>query len=442
MFMSRACRIFPGFLIFVFFFILYSPDSTDAALLPGEIAVVVNSGSPESVRIGELYIRLRNVPAAHLIKINAAADEDISRKDYDEFIAGPVRDAINGLFDKGENIRCIVTTFGVPLRIGVAKPLIIPEAEIRRYSSIKRQKQGRLSDLRKRSRDNKKSGKDVKEDFRNEIRKLKKEIERLNLKIGHLKGSDTVAAVDSELAMLLVADYRLAGWQPNPEYIHNRGSKIMYYGKVLMVGRLDAPTPELAEGLVRTAVEVERTGLSGRIYLDARGLKGKGAYALFDEDIRKTARILGQGPMPVILDNHPKLFARGDAPSAALYCGWYRLGRYEDAFEWTKGAIGYHVASIEARSLHDPKGGYWVKSMIERGVIATLGPVAEPYLTAFPLPSLFFPLLMSGRYTLAEVFALTNPYLSWRMILIGDPLYNPFKNRPAYFMKNPPPPPR
>ncbi len=250
-----------------------------------------------------------------------------------------------------------------------------------------------------------------------------------------------MAAVDSELALLLVPDYALSEWRPNPEYLYNRRSKIIYLGQVLMISRIDAPTPELAQKLIRTAIEVEKTGLSGKLYLDARGLTGKGAYALFDEDIRKTAQILEQSSMPVVLDNRPKLFGQGEAPSAALYCGWYSLGRYKDSFEWSKGAVGYHVASVEAMNIHNPKATYWVKNMIERGVIATLGPVTEPYLDAFPRPSLFFPLLMSGKYTVAEVFAMTSPYLSWRMILVGDPLYNPFRNNPAFLLKDPPPPP-
>ena len=136
-----------------------------------------------------------------------------------------------------------------------------------------------------------------------------------------------------------------------------------------------------------------------------------------------------------------ELFGPGEAPHAALYCGWYSHRKYVDAFTWVKGAVGYHIASSEAVSLHNPRATFWVKSMIERGVIASLGPVSEPYLYAFPLPSQFFPLLMSGDYTLAEVFAMTNPFLSWRMILIGDPLYNPFKVNPAYHADNLPAPP-
>ena len=55
------------------------------------------------------------------------------------------------------------------------------------------------------------------------------------------------------------------------------------------------------------------------------------------------------------------------------------------------------------------------------------GPVSEPYLEAFPVPEVFFGLLVEGRLTLAECYALSVPYLSWQMVLIGDPLYRPFR---------------
>jgi len=55
-------------------------------------------------------------------------------------------------------------------------------------------------------------------------------------------------------------------------------------------------------------------------------------------------------------------------------------------------------------------------------------PVNEPYVQAFPIPEIFFGLLFEGRLTLAECYALSKPFLSWQMVLIGDPLYRPFKN--------------
>ncbi len=35
----------------------------------------------------------------------------------------------------------------------------------------------------------------------------------------------------------------------------------------------------------------------------------------------------------------------------------------------------------------------------------------------------------TGKYSLAEVYYLTSRYVSWRMVLFGDPLYNPMRGR-------------
>jgi len=64
--------------------------------------------------------------------------------------------------------------------------------------------------------------------------------------------------------------------------------------------------------------------------------------------------------------------------------------------------------------------------MLMHGVTATLGPVTEPYLYAFPEPKLFFTELLNGS-CLVEAFYRTEPVTSWQMLLIGDPLYRPFK---------------
>jgi len=122
-----------------------------------------------------------------------------------------------------------------------------------------------------------------------------------------------------------------------------------------------------------------------------------------------------------------KIFQPGDCPESALYCGWYSLSRYVDAFTWVRGAIGYHIASGECTTLKRPESQVWCKRMLERGIAATIGPVNEPYVQAFPLPELFFPLLTEGYLSLGETYLITLPFLSWQMVLIGDPLYQPFQ---------------
>lgn len=245
--------------------------------------------------------------------------------------------------------------------------------------------------------------------------------------------SNSLAAVDSELTLINAGPYQKLGWLPNP---FNLGfSRLPFIRSVrahtVMVGRLDGPTPAIARRLVDDALAVEQTGLSGVCYIDARGLGGKsevGGYTWYDQHLLRLYDLLKKySSLKVVLDNKPSLFPPGSCPNAALYCGWYSVRRYIPAFTWVKGAVGYHVASYEANTLKQPGSTVWCKRMLEEGVAATLGPVAEPYLASFPLPDQFFPLLLTGRLTLLETYFATVPQVSWMQILIGDPLYCPFK---------------
>ncbi|MGB0909624.1 MAG: TIGR03790 family protein [Nitrospirales bacterium] len=245
------------------------------------------------------------------------------------------------------------------------------------------------------------------------------------------------ASVDSELSLLWwdQAYAHPSGKLPNPLYAWypqpSRGRA--FQPPVMMVSRLDAPTADLTKQLIDHAILAEQKGLRGKAYFDARGMDSDQplSYGHYDRDIRSLSDAVRQTTSyPVVLENTQKRFdAPGEAPDVALYVGWYRLRHYEDAFTFNPGSIGYHIASGEAVSLHDHIERGWCKNALERGITVTLGPIGEPYLDAFPLPSEFFGLLLTGRYSLVEAFYLSSRYVSWRMVLIGDPLYNPWKGK-------------
>jgi uncharacterized protein (TIGR03790 family) len=247
----------------------------------------------------------------------------------------------------------------------------------------------------------------------------------------------TVAAVDSELTLVLRGRHQLLGWLPNPFY--RKYDPLPFIpglrANTVMVGRLDGPTPEIAKRLVDDALQTEKTGLKGALYIDARGLQGEanyGNYVWYDRHLVNLYDLVKKSsPLKVVLDQKPGLFPPGSCPDAALYVGWYSLGKYVASCRWQRGAVAYHVASVEAATLKQPGAQLWCKRLLEEGVAATLGPVAEPYLHSFPLPDEFFPLLMMGKLPLLEVYFRTLPSVSWMQILIGDPLYIPFKANPA-----------
>jgi len=264
------------------------------------------------------------------------------------------------------------------------------------------------------------------------------------------QSNESYSSLDSELSLVLWADHGLLRWQPNLLNYRFDGARELLHKTTLMVSRLEAPTVELTRKLIDSALEVEAQGLKGNVYLDARGLSkpqlaapdqprlpvlqpDPGSYEDYDQSLRDLAALLKQHtPLNVTLDNKDALFQPGDCPQAAVYCGWYSLARYVDAFDWKPGAVAYHMASAEATTLRNPQSQVWCKRTLEDGVTATLGPAYEPYLAAFPRPDEFFPLLMTGKFTLVETYYRTNPFNSWVMVLIGDPLYNPFRSNPQF----------
>ncbi len=243
---------------------------------------------------------------------------------------------------------------------------------------------------------------------------------------------DSLSSVDSELSLLLWDHYELAGRIPNglnPRFRNH--PYITGEPPILMVSRLDGPGAGVVRRIIREAIEAEKHLPAGKFYIDARGLKKKTGYIVYDNDLRGLYKLIRtKTSLPVKLDNKPTLFPPGSCPRTLLYCGWYSLRRYIPAFTFLPGSVGYHIASFEAETLRNKKSNVWCKRMLEEGITATLGPVDEPFLDAFPLPSEFFSLLLTGKYSLVEVFYMTKRYNSWRMTLIGDPLYNPFASKP------------
>jgi uncharacterized protein (TIGR03790 family) len=249
--------------------------------------------------------------------------------------------------------------------------------------------------------------------------------------------ADTVASVDSELSLLWWDHYELRRFQLNTLYFQVPDKARREKPPVVMVSRLDGPTPAIACRLVDDSLAVEQKGLSGKVYLDARGIKFEPAqdtghgYGGYDESLREAARLLSeQAKLPVTLDDKPTLFNPGSCPDCALYCGWYSLANYVDSCRFVPGAVAYHIASSEAVSLRDPNSKQWCKCLLQNGVAATLGPVAEPYTVGFPKPAEFFGFLVTGRFCLVECYYRTSLFNSWMTVLLGDPLYKPFAKEP------------
>ena len=414
-------RLLPVFLLSVPIFLSCLPCAH--ALTPEELLIVANRAVPASVDLARYYMMKRNIPSGNLLLIKTTDSEQIGRHDYDQQITRPVREFLTKNDPEEKRFKCIVLMYGVPLRVS---PPPLTEVDSRRLREL--QTVLNENTEHEKTSDKKRSG--VVKAPEDKWADLKRDIRRL-------ARTDWVAAVDSELALVREKPYNLEGWLPNRYFVAFHDKKIENMPqRVMLVSRLDGPSPAVVRRIIDDSIYTDTLGLTGKAYFDARWSektltakdKKLSAYEMYDLAIHNTARIVRESrKLPVVLDERPDLFGPGKAPDAALYCGWYSLGKYVDAFTWARGAVAFHVASAECTTLKKPGSTVWSKVMLEKGVAATVGPVAEPYLQSFPVPEVFFACLLDGRRALAECYGLANPFWSWQQVLIGDPLYRPFR---------------
>lgn len=512
------------------------------ALVAEEIALLVNSNEPAGRELAMFYAQARQVPENRILELDLPRTEEMSFKQFEEQVVPQVREFLrSGRLE--QQVKCLVTFYGVPIRIAgrapsphdgqeqgqlrkallaaVEKvtapvqsmermaremdPAFVPgtgndfdrlvlrfeaalkaiNAQLGTMTDATRRAQavarlfaaieplaGRSAEIRRlaveamlqpasqpttqvgaldaMTRDYQRAleaaARLVQRRFdfqaRDELRSLVLKnfglfgwVKLLREQTDYLETKDTMAAFDSELAMSRWTVYTHVRWRDNP--LHYAVDRRQPSPSTLMVMRLDAPKPEQVRRIILDSLRAERDGLQGKLVLDSRGLtvakqkpaeRGLGEY---DESIRRLGTLVrAHTSMAVQADDAPEVLPANSAQDVALYCGWYSVRQYVPACKFNPGAVGFHIASYEMISLHEPGEPGWVAGMLNGGAAATLGPVAEPYVQLFPKPDEFFPLLLTGRLTLAEVYWLTTPAASWMLSAIGDPLYTPYKKNP------------
>lgn len=412
------------------------------ALEPKEVFVLANKNMPDSKEVAEHYCKQRRVPAENIIWLELPATEDISREDYDAKIVAPVRAVLK---DKKDQAKVLLTVYGVPLRVGRQAPSEQDTAEIKKIDVDVAKMHEELKDLRTELAAAEEAAKKSPGEKTNKaLEEAKKAAAQKQAQIDGLAGRrrffehpESHAAVDSELMLLWWDKYALDRWQLNLLYWQVPARAREGKPPLVMTCRLDGPTVAIVKGLVDQAIEVEKKGLDGTVYVDARGIRFNpknedgNQYGGYDESMREMAVLLEkEGKMKVVLDDQEPVFKPGSCTDCALYCGWYSHANFVDCCKFVPGAVAWHLASSEAVSLRRPEVKYWCKNQLEKGAIATLGPVAEPYTIGFPKPEEFFGFLATGKYTLVETYSRTIMLCSWMTVLVGDPLYNPFTKNP------------
>ncbi len=404
-----------------FAFLALAFGSPTLALEPADVWILVNKNVPESRQVADHYIAKRGVPKGNVITLDLPKTEDITRAEYETKLAGPVRAALK---EKKDAAKVLVTTYGVPLRVGRQSPSAEEKAELDKIRPQLAAARKTVEELEK--------AKDADKTKLDEAREAVNKFQAIERALSH---PESHASVDSELMLLWWPSYRFDRWVPNPLYFQASEGYRKAVPPVILTSRLDGPTVDIVKGLIDDAVAVEAKGLSGNVVIDARGIgfnaktgndTGHG-YGGYDQSMRDAAALLEKAGMKVTLDDKQPVLAAGAAKDVAIYCGWYSHAKFVDSCEFVPGAVAWHLASSEAVTLRRPDSTVWCPNLLKKGVCATIGPVAEPYTVGFPKPAEFYGFLATGEYTLVESYARSQLFCSWMSVLVGDPLYNPFK---------------
>lgn len=370
-------------------FLLVAVASVSRAAISAEsVAVLFNSSVPESRKLAEFYCETRGIPMENRIALEMPATADISREVFEKSILKPLRaefedrgwwkrqtDAGGVKLPVSNRIRVMVCMRGVPLRIQqTPKPAPKPG--------------------------------DPPPDPQNPV-----------------AGRDD-ASVDSELAMFGVEGLPTDGILQNKFYKSTVAIGETNLPFLTLIARIDAPTYATCERIIRDAVEVEKTGLWGRAFVDIANKFPQG-----DQWLEAIVLANAQAGIPTVVDRFNDTLPKNyPMTEAASYFGWYDWSLsgpfLNDRFRFRKGAVAMHLHSFSAEQLADPMKN-WCGGLLEKGAAVTVGNVYEPYLHLTHDFSILHQRLLAG-FSWGEACWMAMPVTSWQGVVIGDPMYRPF----------------
>lgn len=361
--------------------LLLLPCLALASIDPTSIAVIYNSNIPESKQLAEYYAQQRNVPSQNLIGLPLSNQEKISFDEYTRTLRDPLIEHFNekswwSLKQEGQHtvatsnkIKVILTVRGVPY--GIQKALKPEDKKPQTYTSC----------------------------------------------------------VDSALAALGVQGRVFGQPMPNPYYDKKTPFAKANISYVMLPARLDGPSYAIAKRLIDDAISTEQSGLWGMAYLDF-SLKG-GGYQQGDDWLAAIQKQLWGFGIPTVVENTADTYVTNyPMRDTAIYYGWYTThanGPFLNPdFKFKKGAIAVHLHSFSAHKLHQSRE-YWSGTLLEKNACATVGNVYEPYLHLTHHFDILQDRLLKG-YTFVEAASMAMPAFAWQNIVIGDPLYRPYKH--------------
>ena len=337
---------------------------------PENVLIVVNRASPVSMRIAEYYRGRRGIPEGNLCAINAPAGETITRRGYDETVAGPVAGCLKSRHLE-EKILYIVTTLGVPLRIdgggGREGDQAAVDSELallyQDLHGARHETHGAVPNPFFGMRD---------APFNHPRFPIYLVCRLAAYDFEEVKGMIERALVGRNRGRVVI-DLKSAGDEAGDRWLRNTALLLPRERVVL------DQTPEVLYG--------------------QRGVIGYAAWG--SNDPNRKRRFVGFEWLPGAIVTE---FVSTDGRTFVQPPDNWNITSWTDKAHW----FADSPQSLSADYIHE-------------GATGASGHVAEPYLGLTPRPDFLFPAYLSGR-TLAESYYLAIPALSWQNIVIGDPL--------------------
>lgn len=366
-----------------------------AEVLPSKVYVVANSDDPDSLAIADFYASARGIPKGNIVGLPMPKAGKISKAEYFEKIENPLvaelakRGALKAVKLGGRepsgreiysyvshDIGFLVLCRGVPWGVNPSPNSPAPNPP---------------------------------------------------------KSFSDAASVDSELSGRFVSSKKLAGFLKNPLFNNYSWGMTPSIAGVIPVARLDGVSRADVEASVKNALEAEKKGVRGRVYIDESKREKTG-----DKWLSTAGKILSAAGFDVSENTEPRLFGfadRMDAP--AFYFGWYAFnpaGYFADKnFKFPAGASALHIFSFSAANMRDRNS--WTPAFTAEGASATFGNVYEPYLGGTHYPHVYVLALARGM-SAGEAATAAMPFLSWQGVFVGDPMFKPFKTDLKKQMEN------
>ena len=361
------------------FLTLVAGASPSFAISEQNILLVINTASPESVRVGEHYARRRTLPDDAILRLAAPTGDEISRDEYARTLKTPLI-AWFARQTAHDRICCIVLTKGVPLRIAGTP--------------------GRNGTLAS----------------------VDSELALLYRRMAG-KAAPPQGFVPNPY---FAGDTAVGEWRP---FSHEAFD-------IFLVTRLDGYSVDDVLGLIDRG---QAPSADGHVVLDMKAaLQDRGNQWLQQAADRLTQMGLGDR---VVLDTTSTVVR--DQQNLLGYYSWGSndpgIQDRDLGNRFAPGALAGQFVSTDGRTFREPPPGWrlgrWPEKdthyaaspqslagdLVRQGVTGVSAQVAEPFFDATVRPEILFPAWFSG-FTLAEAYYLAIPYLSWQTIVVGDPL--------------------